>query len=74
MNLVEYISLNIILYLTGGRLLLEMNRILRPGGYFIISTSHGDVDREEGIYLNTLIFVTTLYDKVERGKKLSRED
>ncbi|ONK64918.1 uncharacterized protein A4U43_C07F31460 [Asparagus officinalis] len=34
---------------TGGKLLLEMNRILRPGGYFIMSTSHGDVDREEGM-------------------------
>ncbi|EHA8592574.1 putative methyltransferase PMT28 [Cocos nucifera] len=32
----------------GGRLLLEMNRILRPGGYFIISTKHGDIDNEEG--------------------------
>ncbi|WOK99568.1 putative methyltransferase PMT28 [Canna indica] len=33
----------------GGRLLLEMNRILRPGGYFITSTKHGDVDTEEGM-------------------------
>ncbi|XP_073115791.1 probable methyltransferase PMT28 isoform X2 [Elaeis guineensis] len=33
---------------SGGRLLLEMNRILRPGGYFIISTKHGDIDNEEG--------------------------
>ncbi|XP_026659777.2 probable methyltransferase PMT28 isoform X2 [Phoenix dactylifera] len=32
---------------SGGRLLLEMNRILRPGGYFIISTKHGDIDNEE---------------------------
>lgn len=40
---------NIAWHSNGGRLLLEMNRILRPGGYFIISTSHGDVDREEGM-------------------------
>lgn len=40
---------NIHWHSNGGRLLLEMNRILRPGGYFIISTSHGDVDREEGL-------------------------
>lgn len=33
----------------GGRLLLEMNRILRPGGYFILSTKHGDVETEEGM-------------------------
>lgn len=34
---------------SGGRLLLEMNRILRPGGYFIISSKHGDIDHEEGM-------------------------
>ncbi|EHA8587404.1 putative methyltransferase PMT28 [Cocos nucifera] len=34
---------------SGGRLLLEMNRILRPGGYFIISTKHGDINRGEGM-------------------------
>ncbi|XP_010942964.1 probable methyltransferase PMT28 isoform X2 [Elaeis guineensis] len=34
---------------SGGRLLFEMNRILRPGGYFIISTKHGDIDSEEGM-------------------------
>ncbi|KAJ0963313.1 hypothetical protein J5N97_028435 [Dioscorea zingiberensis] len=34
---------------SGGRLLLEMNRILRPGGYFIISTKHGDAESEEGM-------------------------
>lgn len=32
----------------GGRLLLEINRVLRPGGYFITSTKHGDIDAEEG--------------------------
>ncbi|WOK95485.1 putative methyltransferase PMT28 [Canna indica] len=34
---------------SGGKLLLEMNRILCPGGYFITSTKHGDVDTEEGM-------------------------
>ncbi|KAG6502724.1 hypothetical protein ZIOFF_035010 [Zingiber officinale] len=33
---------------SGGKLLLEMNRILRPGGYFITSTKNGDIDSEEG--------------------------
>ncbi|CAL9189281.1 unnamed protein product [Musa hybrid cultivar] len=33
----------------GGRLLLEINRVLRPGGYFITSTKHGDIDAEEGM-------------------------
>lgn len=40
---------NIPWHASGGKLLLEMNRVLRPGGYFIISTSHGDIDREEGM-------------------------
>ncbi|XP_042387569.1 probable methyltransferase PMT28 [Zingiber officinale] len=38
---------------SGGKLLLEMNRILRPGGYFITSTKNGDIDSEEG--MSTLI-------------------
>lgn len=33
----------------GGKLLLEINRILRPGGYFIISSKHGDLESEEGM-------------------------
>nr|CAD1819562.1 unnamed protein product [Ananas comosus var. bracteatus] len=40
---------NIQWHSNGGRLLLELNRILRPGGYFIISSKHGDVDSEEGM-------------------------
>lgn len=40
---------NIAWHSSGGKLLLEMNRILRPGGYFIISTARGDIDREEGM-------------------------
>ncbi|KAJ3670065.1 hypothetical protein LUZ60_010389 [Juncus effusus] len=33
----------------GGKLLLEMNRILRPGGYFITSDKHGDIETEKGM-------------------------
>ncbi|KAK6939461.1 putative S-adenosyl-L-methionine-dependent methyltransferase [Dillenia turbinata] len=32
-----------------GKLLLEMNRILRPGGYFIISMNHNNAEHEEGM-------------------------
>ncbi|KAG5543207.1 hypothetical protein RHGRI_016082 [Rhododendron griersonianum] len=31
----------------GGKLLLEMNRVLRPGGYFILSTQHDSIEVEE---------------------------
>ncbi|XP_068657788.1 probable methyltransferase PMT28 isoform X2 [Aristolochia californica] len=34
-------------HLNGGKLLLEMNRILRPGGYFILSTEHDSIEVEE---------------------------
>ncbi|KAG9446434.1 hypothetical protein H6P81_012562 [Aristolochia fimbriata] len=33
----------------GGKLLLEMNRILRPGGYFILSTDIDSIEDEEGM-------------------------
>nr|XP_023910262.1 probable methyltransferase PMT28 isoform X1 [Quercus suber]XP_023910270.1 probable methyltransferase PMT28 isoform X2 [Quercus suber] len=33
----------------GGKLLLEMNRILRPGGYFILSTKHESIEEEEAM-------------------------
>ncbi|KAL6995681.1 tRNA 4-demethylwyosine synthase (AdoMet-dependent) [Sarracenia purpurea var. burkii] len=33
----------------GGKLLLEMNRILRSGGYFILSTKHDSIEVEEGL-------------------------
>ncbi|CDP07517.1 unnamed protein product [Coffea canephora] len=33
----------------GGRLLLEMNRILRPGGYFILSSKHDSIEIEEAM-------------------------
>lgn len=32
----------------GGKLILEMNRILRPGGYFVLSTEHENIEVEEG--------------------------
>ncbi|XP_052202191.1 probable methyltransferase PMT28 isoform X2 [Diospyros lotus] len=33
----------------GGKLLLEMNRILRPGGYFILSNKHDSIEIEEAM-------------------------
>ncbi|XP_027330888.1 probable methyltransferase PMT28 [Abrus precatorius] len=33
----------------GGKLLLEMNRILRPGGYFLMSTKHDSIEEEEAM-------------------------
>ncbi|GAV58866.1 Methyltransf_29 domain-containing protein [Cephalotus follicularis] len=33
----------------GGKLLLEMNRILRPGGYFILSSKHDSIEEEEAM-------------------------
>ncbi|KAK9023195.1 hypothetical protein V6N11_003421 [Hibiscus sabdariffa] len=35
-----------------GKLLLEINRFLRPGGYFILSTKHDSIEAEEA--MNTL--------------------
>lgn len=37
----------------GGKLLLEMNRILRPGGYFIMSTKHDSIEEEEAMTTTT---------------------
>ncbi|XP_057722627.1 probable methyltransferase PMT28 [Arachis stenosperma] len=33
----------------GGKLLFEMNRILRPSGYFIMSTKHDSIEEEEAM-------------------------
>ncbi|XP_073035135.1 probable methyltransferase PMT28 [Primulina eburnea] len=33
----------------GGKLILEINRILRPGGYFILSTKHSTIEAEEAL-------------------------
>ncbi|KAL6317943.1 hypothetical protein AAG906_030989 [Vitis piasezkii] len=38
---------NIAWHSNGGKLLLEMNRILRPGGYFILSSKHDNIEDEE---------------------------
>lgn len=43
-------SLLHILFFVGGRHLLEMNRILRPGGYFVLSTKHDNIEDEEGSF------------------------
>ncbi|GLT58040.1 hypothetical protein SLA2020_309660 [Shorea laevis] len=40
---------NIPWHSNGGRLLLEMNRILRPTGYFILSTKHDNLEEEEAM-------------------------
>lgn len=48
-SIVTYISGGSYLHLfSGGKLLLEMNRILRPGGYFILSSKHDSIEAEEG--------------------------
>jgi ubiquinone/menaquinone biosynthesis C-methylase UbiE len=38
--------------ITGGKLLLEMNRILRPNGYFILSSNNDKIEDDEGIYIH----------------------
>ncbi|KAK1323838.1 putative methyltransferase PMT28 [Acorus calamus] len=40
---------NINWHSNGGKLLVEMNRILRPGGYFVLATKHGEIERDEGV-------------------------
>ncbi|XP_044510639.1 probable methyltransferase PMT28 isoform X2 [Mangifera indica] len=40
---------SILWHSNGGKLLLEMNRILRPGGYFILSTMHDSIEEEEAM-------------------------
>ncbi|XP_078430439.1 S-adenosyl-L-methionine-dependent methyltransferases superfamily protein isoform X2 [Wolffia australiana] len=37
----------------GGKPLLEMNRVLRPGGYFLLSLKQGDAAVEEGLSART---------------------
>lgn len=52
---IELLSLNpisrrsIFSTFSGGKLLLEMNRVLRPSGYFILSTLHDSIEVEEGL-------------------------
>lgn len=40
---------NIPWHSNGGKLLLEMNRILRPNGYFILSTKHDNIEDDEAM-------------------------
>ncbi|KAK1288959.1 putative methyltransferase PMT28 [Acorus calamus] len=40
---------NINWHSNGGKLLVEINRILRPGGYFVLATKHGEIERDEGV-------------------------
>ncbi|RAL53633.1 hypothetical protein DM860_012248 [Cuscuta australis] len=50
----------------GGKLLLEVNRILRPGGYFILSTKHNSVEAEEAMStLTASICWNILADKTD---------
>lgn len=39
--------------IAGGKLLLEMNRILRPNGYFILSSNNDKIEDDEGTCLLT---------------------
>lgn len=41
--------------LSGGKKLLELNRILRPGGYFVLSEKHSSIEKEEGLAWSNLI-------------------
>lgn len=47
--IITIIAWTILSFISGGKLLLEMNRILRPGGYFIMSTKHDSIEEEEGL-------------------------
>ncbi|KAJ4747328.1 S-adenosyl-L-methionine-dependent methyltransferases superfamily protein [Rhynchospora pubera] len=66
---------NIAWHHDGGKLLLEMNRILRPGGYFISSTTHGDVETEQGMRkllasISWLILAHKTNDENEMGVRV----
>jgi SAM-dependent methyltransferase len=45
----SHVERHCVFYGLGGKLLLEINRILRPGGYFIISSRSADLESEEGM-------------------------
>lgn len=50
----------------GSKLILEMNRILRPGGYFILSTKHSSIEAEEALStLTASICWNILADKID---------
>ena len=44
--------MNILVYISGGKPLLELNRILRPGGYFIWSATpvYRDDERDKDVW------------------------
>ncbi|KAK6124527.1 hypothetical protein DH2020_041736 [Rehmannia glutinosa] len=51
---------------SGGKLILEMNRLLRPGGYFIFSTKHNSIEAEEAFSkLTASICWNILADKTD---------
>lgn len=53
-------------YSNGGKLLLEVNRILRPGGYFILSTKHNSIEAETALSaLTPLICWNILADRTD---------
>lgn len=50
----------------GGKKLLEMNRILRPGGYFVLSQKHNSIEEEEAMTsLTAAICWNVLADKTD---------
>lgn len=50
----------------GAKLILEMNRMLRPGGYFILSTKHNSIEAEEALsMLTSSICWNILADKTD---------
>ncbi|XP_010684322.2 probable methyltransferase PMT28 isoform X1 [Beta vulgaris subsp. vulgaris] len=50
----------------GGKKLLELNRILRPGGYFVLSEKHSSIEKEEAMTsLTAAICWNVLADKTD---------
>ncbi|CAO2833989.1 unnamed protein product [Amaranthus hypochondriacus] len=57
---------NIHWHFNGGKRLLEMNRILRPGGYFVLSGKHKSIEEEEAMTsLTASICWNVLADKTD---------
>ncbi|KAL8141200.1 LOW QUALITY PROTEIN: hypothetical protein V2J09_007221 [Rumex salicifolius] len=62
---------NIHWHSNGGKLLLEMNRVLRPGGYFIMSTKHNTFEREEAMTsLTASLCWNVLADKADEDSEV----
>lgn len=49
-------------FISEGKLLLEINRILRPGGYFILSTKHNSIEEENGQALSFLFYCLLCFE------------